>query len=150
MQRSAGQSFNMNSVFRVIVLRTSRIVLWWLMAEYMIHTMYMHSIQANETYLERLPPWALGMPPTATSLRSFSCKTVRWVYSDPCLDMKRARCRLQKGKCLQFRKHCLFKNAKVEAFTTTDITRNKTVRNPGIRFHCFCGLYRLCQLVFPD
>ncbi len=35
-------------------------MLWWCIAEYMIHVMYMHSIQSNETYLEILPPWALG------------------------------------------------------------------------------------------
>lgn len=48
------------AVFKFMVLRTVRIVLWWCIAEYMIHTMYMHSIQSNETYLEILPPWALG------------------------------------------------------------------------------------------
>uniref|UniRef100_A0A4W6FBD7 Hedgehog acyltransferase n=1 Tax=Lates calcarifer TaxID=8187 RepID=A0A4W6FBD7_LATCA len=37
-----------------------RILLWWCIAEYMIHVMYMHSIQSNETYLQILPPWALG------------------------------------------------------------------------------------------
>lgn len=48
------------AVFKFMVLRTGRILLWWGIAEYMIHTMYMHSIQSNETYLEILPPWALG------------------------------------------------------------------------------------------
>ena len=43
-----------------LVLRAGRICLWWFIAEYMIHVMYMHSIQANETYLQILPPWALG------------------------------------------------------------------------------------------
>lgn len=40
--------------------KAGRVLLWWLIAEYMIHTMYMHCIQANQTYLEMLPPWALG------------------------------------------------------------------------------------------
>lgn len=43
-----------------LLLTSGRIVLWWCIAEYMIHVMYMHAIQANETYLEILPPWALG------------------------------------------------------------------------------------------
>ncbi|TRZ02234.1 hypothetical protein DNTS_017577 [Danionella cerebrum] len=37
-----------------------RLCLWWCLAEFMIHYMYMHAIQSNETYLEMLPPWALG------------------------------------------------------------------------------------------
>ncbi|XP_030642293.1 protein-cysteine N-palmitoyltransferase HHAT [Chanos chanos] len=37
-----------------------RVILWWCIAEAMIHFMYMHAIQSNETYLEILPPWALG------------------------------------------------------------------------------------------
>uniref|UniRef100_A0A8C3AS42 Hedgehog acyltransferase n=1 Tax=Cyclopterus lumpus TaxID=8103 RepID=A0A8C3AS42_CYCLU len=48
------------SVFSYLVLRVGRIILWWCIAEYLIHVMYMHSIQSNETYLEILPPWALG------------------------------------------------------------------------------------------
>ncbi|XP_056624385.1 protein-cysteine N-palmitoyltransferase HHAT isoform X2 [Triplophysa dalaica] len=37
-----------------------RLCIWWCLAEMMIHFMYMHAIQGNETYLEVLPPWALG------------------------------------------------------------------------------------------
>ncbi|KAJ8384776.1 hypothetical protein AAFF_G00198620 [Aldrovandia affinis] len=37
-----------------------RICAWWGLAETMIHLMYMHAIQSNETYLHILPPWALG------------------------------------------------------------------------------------------
>ncbi|KAK2878751.1 hypothetical protein Q8A67_019542 [Cirrhinus molitorella] len=37
-----------------------RVFVWWCLAEFMIHFMYMHAIQSNETYLEMLPPWALG------------------------------------------------------------------------------------------
>ncbi|XP_055018891.1 protein-cysteine N-palmitoyltransferase HHAT [Boleophthalmus pectinirostris] len=48
------------AVYKFLILRTLRIVLWWGIAEYMVHAMYMHSIQSNETYLEILPPWALG------------------------------------------------------------------------------------------
>uniref|UniRef100_A0A4W4FD11 Hedgehog acyltransferase n=1 Tax=Electrophorus electricus TaxID=8005 RepID=A0A4W4FD11_ELEEL len=33
---------------------------WWCLAEFMIHVMYMHAIQNNETYLHILSPWALG------------------------------------------------------------------------------------------
>ncbi|XP_010887368.2 protein-cysteine N-palmitoyltransferase HHAT isoform X3 [Esox lucius] len=43
-----------------LLANAGRICVWWLIAEYMIHFMYMHTIQANETYLEILPPWALG------------------------------------------------------------------------------------------
>ncbi|KAM4606977.1 protein-cysteine N-palmitoyltransferase HHAT [Polymixia lowei] len=60
MQRPAEQSDREEAVFSYLLLRMGRIFLWWLLAEYMIHVMYMHSIQANETYLEMLPPWALG------------------------------------------------------------------------------------------
>uniref|UniRef100_A0A8C9V0F0 Hedgehog acyltransferase n=1 Tax=Scleropages formosus TaxID=113540 RepID=A0A8C9V0F0_SCLFO len=38
----------------------ARIFAWWLLAEFMIHVMYMHTIQSNETYLHLLSPWALG------------------------------------------------------------------------------------------
>ncbi|XP_055027374.2 protein-cysteine N-palmitoyltransferase HHAT [Misgurnus anguillicaudatus] len=37
-----------------------RLCVWWCLAEIMIQLMYMHAIQGNETYLEVLPPWALG------------------------------------------------------------------------------------------
>ncbi|XP_048047278.1 protein-cysteine N-palmitoyltransferase HHAT isoform X2 [Megalobrama amblycephala] len=37
-----------------------RVFVWWCLAEFMIHFMYMHAIQSNETYLEMLPHWALG------------------------------------------------------------------------------------------
>ncbi|KAL0170055.1 hypothetical protein M9458_034651, partial [Cirrhinus mrigala] len=36
-----------------------RVFVWWCLAEFMIHFMYMHAIQSNETYMEMLPPWAL-------------------------------------------------------------------------------------------
>ncbi|KAJ3610919.1 hypothetical protein NHX12_023009 [Muraenolepis orangiensis] len=60
MRRSAGERFAADAALRHVALRAGRIALWWLTAECMIHTMYMHSIQANETYLDSLPPWALG------------------------------------------------------------------------------------------
>ncbi|KAM9847537.1 protein-cysteine N-palmitoyltransferase HHAT [Aulostomus maculatus] len=60
MQKPAGDGGRDESVFRYLVLRSARIILWWCTAEYMIHVMYMHCIQSNETYLEILPPWALG------------------------------------------------------------------------------------------
>ncbi|XP_017558036.1 protein-cysteine N-palmitoyltransferase HHAT isoform X1 [Pygocentrus nattereri] len=40
--------------------RIMRVCVWWCLAELMIHLMYMHAIQNNETYLNILPPWALG------------------------------------------------------------------------------------------
>ncbi|XP_066538109.1 protein-cysteine N-palmitoyltransferase HHAT isoform X2 [Hoplias malabaricus] len=40
--------------------RILRVFVWWCLAELMIHLMYMHAIQNNETYLNILPPWALG------------------------------------------------------------------------------------------
>uniref|UniRef100_A0A3P9N2Z0 Hedgehog acyltransferase n=1 Tax=Poecilia reticulata TaxID=8081 RepID=A0A3P9N2Z0_POERE len=45
---------------QVRVKLSARVILWWILAEYMIHVMYMHSIHSNETYVEMLPPWALG------------------------------------------------------------------------------------------
>lgn len=60
MRRPAEQGDRDGSAFRYLVLRSGRIILWWSIAEYMIHVMYMHSIQSNETYLEILHPWALG------------------------------------------------------------------------------------------
>ncbi|XP_039995817.1 protein-cysteine N-palmitoyltransferase HHAT isoform X2 [Xiphias gladius] len=60
MRRPAAESYRDEPAFRYLVLRSVRIILWWCIAEYMIHAMYMHSIQSNETYLEILPPWALG------------------------------------------------------------------------------------------
>lgn len=60
MQRPAEESDRNGAALRYLVLRSGRIILWWCLAECLIHTMYMHSIQSNETYLEMLPPWALG------------------------------------------------------------------------------------------
>ncbi|KAJ4948316.1 hypothetical protein JOQ06_019852 [Pogonophryne albipinna] len=60
MQRPAEECDGDTSGVIYLVLRSGRIILWWCLAEYMIHVMYMHSIQSNETYLEILPPWALG------------------------------------------------------------------------------------------
>ncbi|XP_034538572.1 protein-cysteine N-palmitoyltransferase HHAT [Notolabrus celidotus] len=60
MRRPAEERDRDQSAFSYFVLRSGRIILWWCIAEYMIHVMYMHSIQSNETYLEILPPWALG------------------------------------------------------------------------------------------
>lgn len=60
MRRPAEASDGDKSVFNFLVLRSGRIILWWCIAEYMIHVMYMHAIQSNETYLKILPPWALG------------------------------------------------------------------------------------------
>ncbi|XP_071754684.2 protein-cysteine N-palmitoyltransferase HHAT-like [Centroberyx gerrardi] len=60
MRRPAEESDTDKAVYSYLLLRAGRIFLWWLIAEYMIHVMYMHSIQTNETYLEILPPWALG------------------------------------------------------------------------------------------
>ncbi|TNN63733.1 Protein-cysteine N-palmitoyltransferase HHAT [Liparis tanakae] len=60
MRRSSEECDGDKSVLSYLVLRVGRIILWWCIAEYLIHVMYMHSIQSNETYLEILPPWALG------------------------------------------------------------------------------------------
>lgn len=60
MQRSSEECDGDQSLFTYLVLRLGRIILWWCTAEYLIHVMYMHCIQSNETYLEILPPWALG------------------------------------------------------------------------------------------
>lgn len=60
MQRPAEASDGDTSALSYVALRSGRIVAWWCLAEYMIHVMYMHAIQSNETYLEILPPWALG------------------------------------------------------------------------------------------
>ncbi|XP_041866897.1 protein-cysteine N-palmitoyltransferase HHAT [Melanotaenia boesemani] len=60
MMKSAEEKNRANSGLTYLVLRSGQILLWWSMAEYMIHIMYMHSIQSNETFLDILPPWALG------------------------------------------------------------------------------------------
>lgn len=60
MQRAAEGSDRNGSALRYVLLTSGRIILWWCLAECLIHAMYMHSIQSNETYLEMLPPWALG------------------------------------------------------------------------------------------
>lgn len=60
MQKPAEESDRHKAGARYLLLRSTRILMWWCIAEYMIHVMYMHAIQSNETYLEILPPWALG------------------------------------------------------------------------------------------
>lgn len=60
MQRPAERSDGNGSALRSALLSSGRIILWWGLAECLIHATYMHSIQSNETYLEMLPPWALG------------------------------------------------------------------------------------------
>lgn len=62
MQRPTEASGSSRSTLSYVVLRSGRIIAWWCLAEYMIHVMYMHAIQSNETYLEILPPWVLGTP----------------------------------------------------------------------------------------
>ncbi|KAM9365691.1 protein-cysteine N-palmitoyltransferase HHAT isoform 2-T2 [Pholidichthys leucotaenia] len=60
MQQPAEGSNREESALSYLVLRSGRLLLWWCIAEYMIHVMYMHAIQSNEIYIEILPPWALG------------------------------------------------------------------------------------------
>lgn len=60
MQRSTEENNRTTFAFSHLLLRSGRILLWWCLAECLIHFMYMHSIQSNETYIEILPPWALG------------------------------------------------------------------------------------------
>ncbi|MEQ2202328.1 hypothetical protein XENOCAPTIV_019344 [Xenoophorus captivus] len=60
MRRSAEGNNREEFVLGYALARSGRVLLWWCLAEYMIHVMYMHSIQSNETYMEILPPWALG------------------------------------------------------------------------------------------
>ncbi|XP_023183114.1 protein-cysteine N-palmitoyltransferase HHAT isoform X3 [Xiphophorus maculatus] len=59
MRKSADENSGEESVFGYVLVRSVRVILWWILAEYMIHVMYMHSIHSNETYIELLPPWAL-------------------------------------------------------------------------------------------
>ncbi|XP_035388582.1 protein-cysteine N-palmitoyltransferase HHAT isoform X3 [Electrophorus electricus] len=42
-----------------LLAKLLRVCVWWCLAEFMIHVMYMHAIQNNETYLHILSPWAL-------------------------------------------------------------------------------------------
>ncbi|KAM4729917.1 protein-cysteine N-palmitoyltransferase HHAT isoform 2-T5 [Anableps anableps] len=60
MRKSAEENSREESVLGYALVRSGRVILWWCLAEYMIHVMYMHSIHSNETYIEILPPWALG------------------------------------------------------------------------------------------
>ncbi|KAF6721431.1 Protein-cysteine N-palmitoyltransferase HHAT [Oryzias melastigma] len=65
------------------MFRLGRILLWWCLAECMIHFMYMHSIQSNETYIEILPPWALGG--LALALVQFFYVKYLVLFGLPCL-----------------------------------------------------------------
>ncbi|KAM4599620.1 protein-cysteine N-palmitoyltransferase HHAT [Fundulus diaphanus] len=60
MRKSTEESNGGESALGYALVRSGRVLLWWCLAEYMIHVMYMHSIHSNETYMEILPPWALG------------------------------------------------------------------------------------------
>ncbi|KAG8584317.1 hypothetical protein GDO81_008774 [Engystomops pustulosus] len=51
-----------------LVLDVLRLVLWWCLAELMIHTMYMHAISSSFTILEDVSYWALGGLALALSL----------------------------------------------------------------------------------
>lgn len=72
MQRPAEGRDRKGSALRYALLTSGRILLWWCLAESLIHAMYMHSIQSNETYLEMLPPWALGE------------SQVGWIFDECC------------------------------------------------------------------
>ncbi|XP_014907392.1 protein-cysteine N-palmitoyltransferase HHAT isoform X1 [Poecilia latipinna] len=61
MRKPADENSGQESVFGYVLVRSARVILWWVLAEYMIHVMYMHSIHSNETYIEMLPPWALEL-----------------------------------------------------------------------------------------
>ncbi|XP_057697941.1 protein-cysteine N-palmitoyltransferase HHAT-like isoform X1 [Corythoichthys intestinalis] len=60
MQRAVEERKQHKGGAHYLLFRSARILVWWCIAEYMIHAMYMHAIKSNETYLEILPPWALG------------------------------------------------------------------------------------------
>lgn len=61
-----------------------RVCVWWCLAEFMIHFMYMHAIQSNETYLEMLPPWALGKFVAAYEFMNFIVYTE---FYEECLNL---------------------------------------------------------------
>lgn len=73
MQRPTEASGSIRSTLSYMVLRSGRIIAWCCLAEYMIHVMYMHAIQSNETYLEILPPWALGTPLSVFVFCALTC-----------------------------------------------------------------------------
>lgn len=60
MQGTSGSDASPKLGLLPLLRSAGRILAWWLLAETLVHLMYMHAIQNNETYLQILPPWALG------------------------------------------------------------------------------------------
>ncbi|XP_072565545.1 protein-cysteine N-palmitoyltransferase HHAT isoform X1 [Paramormyrops kingsleyae] len=60
MQGTSGGDTSPKLGLLPLLRSAGRILAWWLLAETLVHLMYMHAIQNNETYLQILPPWALG------------------------------------------------------------------------------------------
>ncbi|XP_018118055.1 protein-cysteine N-palmitoyltransferase HHAT isoform X3 [Xenopus laevis] len=54
------QQIRKPSPFIYVLLDIARLVLWWGLAELMIHLMYMHAIYSSHSLLERTSCWALG------------------------------------------------------------------------------------------
>ncbi|XP_028844297.1 protein-cysteine N-palmitoyltransferase HHAT [Denticeps clupeoides] len=66
-----------------VLTGVGRVFAWWCLAETLIHCMHMHAIQNNETYLEMLPPWALGG--LALALVQFFYVKYLVLFGVPCL-----------------------------------------------------------------
>ncbi|KAG8443718.1 hypothetical protein GDO86_009043 [Hymenochirus boettgeri] len=49
-----------SSCIYLFTLNAVRLLLWWVLAELMIHFMYMHALYTNHSLLEKVSYWALG------------------------------------------------------------------------------------------
>ncbi|XP_066467852.1 protein-cysteine N-palmitoyltransferase HHAT [Tiliqua scincoides] len=54
------ESCSLKANFCVFIWGTIRILLWWWLAEWMIHLMYMHAICSSPSHLEAVTYWTLG------------------------------------------------------------------------------------------
>ncbi|XP_058021289.1 protein-cysteine N-palmitoyltransferase HHAT isoform X2 [Ahaetulla prasina] len=59
-QMSKQQSCNWKSNLSIFIWGAVRILIWWCLAELMIHFMYMHAIYSSISHLEAVTYWTLG------------------------------------------------------------------------------------------
>ncbi|XP_042302080.1 protein-cysteine N-palmitoyltransferase HHAT isoform X2 [Sceloporus undulatus] len=59
-QMNKHSSYSLKSNLYVFICGTIRILIWWWLAELMIHLMYMHAICSCPSHLERATYWTLG------------------------------------------------------------------------------------------
>lgn len=54
------ESFSLKANLCLFIWGTIRILLWWWLAEWMIHLMYIHAICSSPLHLEKVTYWTLG------------------------------------------------------------------------------------------